>query len=45
MSEFTAALALVQTERLPEIVAWKNDIAREQLDPLHPQPADASRQG
>ena len=24
MSEFTAALALVQTERLEEIVAWKN---------------------
>ena len=25
MSEFTAALGLVQTERLEEIVAWKND--------------------
>ncbi len=36
MSEFTAALALVQTERLPEIVAWKNDIARQVLDPRHP---------
>jgi len=36
MSEFTAALALVQTERMEEIVAWKNDVAREQLDPLHP---------
>ena len=36
MSEFTAALALVQTERLPEIVAWKNTIAREVLDPRHP---------
>jgi dTDP-4-amino-4,6-dideoxygalactose transaminase len=36
MSEFTAALGLVQAERMPEIVAWKNDTAREQLDPLHP---------
>ncbi len=36
MSEFTAALGLVQVERLPEIVAWKNAIAREHLDPVHP---------
>ncbi len=36
MSEFTAALGLVQIERLPEIVAWKNDVARAQLDPLYP---------
>lgn len=36
MSEFTAALALAQTERMEEIVAWKNDVAREHLDPLHP---------
>jgi perosamine synthetase len=36
MSEFTAALGLVQVERLPEIVAWKNEIARTELDPLHP---------
>lgn len=36
MSEFTAALGLVQAERLGEIVAWKNQIAREHLDPLHP---------
>src|SRR5437764_4905839 len=35
MSEFTAALAAVQTERLDEIVAWKNAVARERLDPLH----------
>jgi perosamine synthetase len=35
MSEFTAALGLVQVERLPEIVAWKNDIARAELDPVH----------
>jgi dTDP-4-amino-4,6-dideoxygalactose transaminase len=33
MSEFTAALGLVQIERLPEIVAWKNDMARRHLDP------------
>ncbi len=32
MSEFTAALGLVQIERLPEIVAWKNEVARTQLD-------------
>jgi perosamine synthetase len=36
MSEFTAALGLVQVERLPEIVAWKNDVARSRLDPDHP---------
>jgi dTDP-4-amino-4,6-dideoxygalactose transaminase len=36
MSEFTAALGLVQIERLPEIVEWKNEIAREHLDPAHP---------
>ena len=35
MSEFTAALGLVQTERLDEIVAWKNDAARAHLDPVH----------
>jgi dTDP-4-amino-4,6-dideoxygalactose transaminase len=33
MSEFTAALATVQTERLDEVVAWKNAVARERLDP------------
>jgi dTDP-4-amino-4,6-dideoxygalactose transaminase len=36
MSEMIAALGVVQIERLPEIVAWKNSVAREQLDPLHP---------
>jgi perosamine synthetase len=36
LSEFTAALGLVQTERLDEIVAWKNAAARRWLDPLHP---------
>jgi perosamine synthetase len=35
MSEFTAAIGLVQTERLEEIVARKNEIAREQLDPVY----------
>jgi perosamine synthetase len=29
MNEFTAALGLVQIERLPEIVAWKNEVARD----------------
>jgi len=36
MSEFTAALGLIQTERMPEIVDWKNAVAREQLDPAYP---------
>ncbi len=36
MSEFTAALGLVQIERLPEIVDWKNETARQQLDPEYP---------
>jgi dTDP-4-amino-4,6-dideoxygalactose transaminase len=36
MSELTAALGLVQIERLPEIVAWKNAVAREKLDPAYP---------
>jgi perosamine synthetase len=36
MNEFTAALGVVQAERLDEIVAWKNRQAREQLDPVHP---------
>jgi dTDP-4-amino-4,6-dideoxygalactose transaminase len=35
MSEFTAAIGLLQTERLDEIVARKNAIAREQLDPVY----------
>jgi perosamine synthetase len=35
-SEFTAALGLVQTERMEEIVAWKNAAARRHLDSLHP---------
>jgi perosamine synthetase len=36
MNEMTAAVGLVQTERMPEIVAWKNAVAREQLDPQYP---------
>jgi dTDP-4-amino-4,6-dideoxygalactose transaminase len=35
MSEFTAALGVLQIERLPEIVAWKNRVAREELDPQY----------
>jgi dTDP-4-amino-4,6-dideoxygalactose transaminase len=35
MSEFTAALGLVQIERLEEIVAWKNAVARSELDPQY----------
>jgi len=35
MHEFTAALGVVQTQRLHEIVAWKNDYARERLDPAY----------
>jgi perosamine synthetase len=35
LSEFTAALGLVQTERMEEIVAWKNAAARRWLDPVH----------
>jgi perosamine synthetase len=35
MSEFTAALGLIQVERMPEIVAWKNEIARVELDPQY----------
>jgi dTDP-4-amino-4,6-dideoxygalactose transaminase len=34
MSEFTAAIGLVQIERLEEIVAWKNAVASEHLDRL-----------
>ncbi len=36
MSEFTAALGLVQIERLDEIVAWKNEVASAHLDPVNP---------
>jgi dTDP-4-amino-4,6-dideoxygalactose transaminase len=36
MSEFTAAIGLVQMDRLEEIVAWKNAVAHDHLDPLFP---------
>ena len=36
ISEFTAAIGIVQTERMPEIVAWKNAVARKHLDAAHP---------
>lgn len=36
MNELTAAVGIVQTERLPDIVAWKNEAARTHVDPLHP---------
>ncbi|GAC1582048.1 MAG: DegT/DnrJ/EryC1/StrS family aminotransferase [Candidatus Dormibacteria bacterium] len=36
MSEFTAALGLVQIERMPEIVSWKNETAATELDPKFP---------
>ncbi len=35
MNEFTAALGLLQIERLPEIVAFKNAVARSELDPRY----------
>jgi dTDP-4-amino-4,6-dideoxygalactose transaminase len=35
MNEFTAAIGLVQTARLEEIVARKNEVARKQLDPVY----------
>jgi dTDP-4-amino-4,6-dideoxygalactose transaminase len=35
MSDFTAALGLVQIERLQEIVDWKNETAKRHLDPVH----------
>lgn len=33
MSEFIAALGLIQVERMPEIVTWKNDVAARYMDP------------
>jgi dTDP-4-amino-4,6-dideoxygalactose transaminase len=36
MSEFTAALGILAVERLDEIRAWKNEAARDLLDPSHP---------
>src|SRR4051812_11815478 len=39
-NEFTAALGLVGVERLEEIAAWKNDVARRELDPRYPSRLD-----
>ena len=36
LSEFTAALGVVQVDRLEEIVAWKNRIAERELHPRFP---------
>ena len=36
MSEFTAALGVVQVERMADIVAWKNEVAARYLDDRHP---------
>ena len=36
LNEFTAALGIVQVDRLDEIVAWKNEVARAHLDTLYP---------
>jgi len=36
MSEFTAALGCVQTDRLEEIVAWKNEYVQQYLDNIYP---------
>ena len=35
LNEFTAAIGIVQTERLDDVVAWKNEAAREHLDPVY----------
>lgn len=35
MNEFTAAVGSVQTERLNDIVAWKNEYAQKYLDPQY----------
>jgi dTDP-4-amino-4,6-dideoxygalactose transaminase len=36
LTEFAAAIGVVAVSRLEEIVSWKNDVARDRLDPLHP---------
>ncbi len=35
LSEFTAAIGVVATERMPEIVAWKNNYAERELNPRY----------
>jgi len=36
INEFSAAIGAVQTDRLDEIVAWKNEYAKKNLDPKFP---------
>lgn len=36
MSEFTAAIGCVQVNRQSDIIAWKNEYAKKQLDPQYP---------
>ncbi len=36
LNEFTAAIGVVQVERLEEVVGWKNQAARDHLDHLYP---------
>lgn len=36
MSEFTAAIGCVQTDRMKHIVAWKNEYVQQHLDPHYP---------
>jgi hypothetical protein len=36
LNEFTAALGVVGVDRLDEITEWKNAVARDHLDPRHP---------
>lgn len=43
MNEFTAAMGLCEIERLPEIVAWKNEIASKHLDPVNPSRLELPR--
>ena len=35
MSEFTAAMGCLQANRVEEIVAWKNEYAKVELDPRY----------
>ena len=42
MNEFTAAMGLVQIERLPEIVAFKNAVARDELNARLSEPVGAA---
>lgn len=37
MSEFTAALGVVQTERMDAITVWKNEVAEKHLHSKHPK--------